>query len=77
MINLLINVDVRNSIKLVKNAKKVLFEINEFLFEIEKLLFEIEKVLFKTKKVEMLQEVNVKNVEMLLFDLINVNIIIY
>ena len=84
IINLSINVNVKNSIKLVKNAKKVLFKINKFLFEIndvllkiEKLLFEIEKMLFETKKVEMLQKINVNDVEILLFNLINVNIIVY
>ena len=84
IISLLINVNVRNLIKLVENAKKVLFKINEFLFEIkkvlfeiEKLLFEIEKVLFKTKKIEMLREIDIDNVEVLLFNLINVSIVIY
>ena len=77
MINLLINVNIRNSIKLVKNAKKVLFEIKKVLFKVEKLLLEIKKVLFKTKKIEMLQKVDVDNVEILLFNLINVNTIMY
>ena len=77
MINLLINVDVRNSVKLAKNAKKVLFKTNGFLFKIKKLLFKIEKMLFETEKVEMLQKVNVDNVEILLFNLINVNTIMY
>ena len=84
IINLLININVRNSIKFVENVKKVLFEINEFsfeineiLFKIKKLLFEIEKMLFETKKVKMLQKINVNNVEILLFNSVNVSIIIY
>ena len=62
----------------------MLFEINEFLleidevlFEIKRLLFEIEKVLFETKKVEMLREVDIDDVEILLFNSIDVNIIMY
>ena len=84
MISLSINVNVKNSVKLVKNAKKMLFKINEFLFEIDeilfktkKLLFEIEKMLFETKKVEVLRKVDINDVEVLLFNLINVNIIMY
>ena len=84
IINLSINVNVKNLVKFVKNAKKVLFETNEFLFKInkvlfkiKKLLFEIKKMLFETKKIEMLQKINVNNVEILLFDSININTIIY
>ena len=54
-----------------------LFEINKILFKIKKLLFEIEKVLFETKKVEMSRKINVNDVEILLFDLINVSTVIY
>ena len=84
MINLSININVKKLIKFVKNTKKILFKINEFLFKIkkvlfkiEKLLFKIEKMLFETKKVEMLRKTNVNNVEILLFNLINVSTIIY
>ena len=55
----------------------MLFKINEILFKIKKLLFEIKKMLFETKKIKMLQKINVNNVEILLFNLINMNIIIY
>ena len=84
MIDLSINVNIKNLIELVENAKKVLFEINEFLleinkvlFKIKKLLFEIEKMLLKTEKVEISQKINVDDVEILLFNSINVNIVIY
>ena len=58
---------------------KFLFEINEILFKTKKLWFEIEKMLFETKKIKIKvsQKINVDNVEILLFNLINVNTIIY
>ena len=77
MISLSINVNVRNSIKFVKNAKKVLFKVDEFLFEIKKVLFEVKRLLFKIEKVEILRKANVNNVGILLFNLINVNIVVY
>ena len=55
----------------------MLFKINEFLFKINEILFEIKKLLFETKKIEMSRKVNVNNVEILLFNSINVNTIMY
>ena len=84
--NLSINVNIRDLIELAENAKKMLLEINEFLFEVDEVLFEtkrlwfkVEKVLFKTKKIEieMLREINVDDIEILLFNLINVNTVMY
>ena len=54
-----------------------LFKIDEILFKIKKLLFEIKEMLLETKRVKVLQEIDVNDVEILLFNLINVNIIMY
>ena len=84
MINLSINVNVRNLIKLAKNAKRMLFEINEFLFKIDevlfkikRLLFEIKKMLLETKKVKMLRKIDVNDAEVLLFNSVNVSTVMY
>ena len=60
-------------------TNKFLFKINEILFKVEKLWFKIEKVLFKTKKVEvkMLRKINVDDIEILLFNSVNVSTIMY